>query len=87
MEYLREQIERKLPAVLVVLGNVVLRVVSGDAGAEVKNLRGRQLRLLGRPAVTGYHPLAARRRPNLFPLLVEDLSRARELLAQPDINL
>jgi hypothetical protein len=46
------------------------------AGATVKGLRGMGQQWADRPLILGYHPLAARRRPALFPRLVEDLRRA-----------
>lgn len=79
-EVLRE-IARVRPRVIVGLGDVVAATLLDDPSAHVRELRGRQHSLAGRPFVVSYHPLAARRRPNLYPLVVEDLRRARDSLA------
>lgn len=76
MPYLAQQLAACAPRVIVALGNVALQTLLADPTAEVKRLRGTVLALDGRPVVCGYHPLAARRRPNLLPLLVEDLRLA-----------
>lgn len=73
------QVEEGRPRVLVALGNSVLRALTGDPAAEVREARGRILRWRDFPAVVGYHPLAARRRPALYPSLVADLRRAAGL--------
>lgn len=104
--FFREQLAAHKPAVLVLLGDVVVQTVTGRDDASVRELRRRQRRRDGEagsppartggtdlqgkiaencivggvPAVVGYHPLAARRRPVLYPLLVEDLTVARRLL-------
>lgn len=69
---------RALPAHgLMLLGNAVVQALLG-VDATVKALRGKPLRWAGLPAFASYHPLAARRRPNLFPYLVADLDQARQ---------
>lgn len=78
LRHLERQWRDKNPAIIVLLGDVVVRAVTGQATASVRATRGRTLRVQGITAVTGYHPLAARRRPNLYPLLVADLQRATE---------
>ncbi len=79
LNWLVRQIELYRPQVLTALGNNVLRALTGDALLEVKNCRGKILAWHGRPLVAGYHPLAVRRRPSLFPLLVADLRTAKNL--------
>lgn len=76
---LRRQIGAVGPRALVCAGDTVVHAVLAP-GADVKGLRGRVLCVEGRPAVVTYHPLAARRRPALYPLLVADLVAARRLL-------
>ena len=68
-----------LPRVLVLADNVLVHALI-DPELDVKGLRGRALKMFDRPAVVTYHPLAARRRPALFPKLVEDLRYAGALL-------
>ncbi len=79
-EVMRE-IARVNPRVVVAMGDVVAASLFDDPGAHVRELRGRERWMGGRPCVVSYHPLAAWRRPNLYPLVVEDLRRARGALA------
>lgn len=79
------EIDQLRPLVVVALGDVVTSVLLDDDEARVRELRGRtDLKWDGLPLIAGYHPLAARRRPNLYPLLVEDLKRARALGKPPE---
>ena len=77
---LERQVRDANPAALVLAGNVVARALL-EPGAEVKSLRGRLLQVFSHPAVVTYHPLAADRRPNLFPFLVKDFELIKEALA------
>lgn len=79
--YLLTQIGQRQPRLLLLLGDVVVKAVTGDATASVRRLRGSVFSVHDIPAVAAYHPLAARRRPNLYPLLVADMARARDLLS------
>ena len=82
LPYLGRQLEAGNAKVIVLLGNVALQAVLGDPTLEVKHLRGQVLTHAGRPAICSYHPLAARRRPNLLPYLVEDLRLAARIAVQ-----
>lgn len=75
---LDEQIATGKPRVLVFTGGTVVNALI-DGELEIKHARGRQFQYEGVPVVAAYHPLAARRRPQLFPSLVSDLSLAREI--------
>ncbi len=79
----RMLVEREIreiaPRVIVGMGDVVAQTLLRDPDAHVRELRGHTLKFAGRPLVVSYHPLAARRRPNLFPRLVEDLKTARRV--------
>lgn len=75
-EVLRE-IERVRPRVIVAMGDVATSTLLRDPNVHVRDLRGQPHAFGGRPLVVSYHPLAARRRPNLYPILVEDLKLAR----------
>lgn len=77
LDYLKEQLFIYKPKFLVCMGNLVVQVLLNPE-AEVKNLRGKWLDILGYPAVVSYHPLAARRRPNLMKYLVEDFLLVQE---------
>lgn len=76
---LRAQVARNMPKALVLMGDTVVAAMLGD-GARAKELRGQVLSVWGRAAVVSYHPLAARRRPALLPLVQEDLRRAVALM-------
>ncbi len=76
---LAKQVKDAEPRALVLAGNVVVHSLI-DPEKDVKGLRGQTMRVFGVPTVVTYHPLAARRRPNLFPKLVEDLQLVRSLL-------
>jgi uracil-DNA glycosylase len=78
--YLEQQLTAPGVRVVFCLGNVALQALLGDPEAEVKQLRGRMLEHGGRPLVVSYHPLAARRRPNLFGLLVADFGLVGQIL-------
>ncbi len=73
MPFLVNQIEKAKPKLLICLGDVVVQCILGDKDAHVKNLRGKIHELMGYPAIVSYHPLAVRRRPNLFNIFVKDL--------------
>lgn len=75
VDVLRKQVDAMAPRTLVLFGDVVVQTVTGDAETSIRRLRGSDFELYGRRAIATYHPLAARRRPNLYPLLVEDLRR------------
>ncbi len=76
---LKDQIRQTARNCLVALGDTVCKALYGQ-DSTAKSLRGLALQWLEIPLVAGYHPLAARRRPNLFPLLVEDFQAARLFL-------
>ncbi|WP_161485970.1 uracil-DNA glycosylase [Desulfotomaculum copahuensis] len=78
LPYLKEQIMDMRPRLLVCMGNVVTGTLF--SGHEVKDLRGRRLAYENLPALATYHPLAARRRPNLLKLIASDLADAAEYL-------
>lgn len=78
MPFLEKQVRDAAPRALLLAGNVVVHALI-DPDEDVKALRGRALQVFDRPAVVTYHPLAARRRPALFPKLVEDLRRLKGL--------
>lgn len=76
---LRNQSQKNAPRGLVCMGNTVVRAFIHPE-TDVKALLGRVIEEGGAPAIVTYHPLAARRRPHLFPLLIEDLELARTRL-------
>lgn len=76
LPYLHRQVEDGVARVIMLMGNVALQTVLANPALEVKALRGRILTYAERPVLCSYHPLAARRRPNLLPLVTEDLRLA-----------
>lgn len=76
--FLVRQIKTIQPEFIVCLGDVVVQTMFDDSDAHVKDLRGRWYLLLGYPAIVSYHPLAVRRRPNLWHQFMQDW----EMLAQ-----
>lgn len=76
---LHQDIRGSACRVVLALGNTVLRALFGPE-ADVRTWRGKDLTFESRPVVASYHPLAARRRPALFPLLMSDVRRARAFL-------
>lgn len=79
LSYLQEQLADTNPYILVCMGNVVLQTLFSP-DSEVKELRGKWLALRGIPTMVTYHPLAARRRPNLLKYVVDDLTQVAERL-------
>lgn len=72
---LARQIRDSRVTTLIGLGNVVAAGLLGP-DAHVKDLRGQVIPWEDRPLTLSYHPLAAHRRPHLFPLLSADLCAA-----------
>jgi uracil-DNA glycosylase family 4 len=72
IEYFYEQVKDHKPKVILCLGNVALQTLFDDDSAEVKKFRGQWHLWNGLPLAVSYHPLAIRRRPNLFPYAILD---------------
>ncbi|WP_144399745.1 uracil-DNA glycosylase [Bacillus sp. OxB-1] len=73
IRHLVRQLEEQQPELVLCLGNVAVQSFFQNPEAEVKQLRGSWHDVRGYRTAVAYHPLAARRRPNLYPLLAEDL--------------
>ncbi len=76
--FLVQQVKKINPQFLVGLGDVVTQSVFDDPTARVRQLRGNWHLIMGKPAIVSYHPLAVRRRPNLWP----NFSKDWQILAQ-----
>ncbi|QTD40490.1 uracil-DNA glycosylase [Sporosarcina sp. Te-1] len=74
MPHLIQQLERQCPSLVLCLGNVAVQSFFGNAEADVKGMRGSWYDVNGYATTVAYHPLAVRRRPNLYKQLVEDLT-------------
>lgn len=66
MEHLYRQIRAQNPRFAICLGNIAAQWFFGDRSLEVRNLRGVWHMAGGIPTCVTYHPLAVRRRPNLY---------------------
>ncbi len=73
MGHLEEQLHGHRPGIIVCLGNVAVQSFFRNPEIDVKSLRGSLYKVNGYQTTVAYHPLAARRRPNLYPLFLEDL--------------
>jgi DNA polymerase len=72
MEHLDRQLAEKKPKLVLCLGNVAVQSFFGNPAAEVKLLRGQWHEVRGVKTTAAYHPLAVRRRPNLWRQFLED---------------
>ena len=72
MQHLLAQLESKSPQFVFCLGNVATQTFFADKEAEVKNLRQEWHSPRGGKTAVSYHPLAVRRRPNLWLNFIAD---------------
>src|SRR5690625_634108 len=72
MRHLDEQLKEVQPSLIFCMGNVSVQSFFEDENAEVKSLRGEWHDVRGVPTTVAYHPLAVRRRPNLWNYFLED---------------
>ncbi|OIK15579.1 uracil-DNA glycosylase [Bacillus sp. MUM 116] len=70
--HLMEQLQAKQPDFIVCLGNVAVQSFFQNPEVDVKGLRGKMHQVRGFQTAVGYHPLAVRRRPNLWSMFIED---------------
>lgn len=78
MNHLNQQLKLKQPHLVVCLRNVSVQSFFQNQEAEVKSLRGKIHMINGQQTAVAYHPLAVRRRPNLWPAFLEDWKLAAE---------
>ena len=72
LQHLEHQLSQKWLDVVLCLGNIAVQSFFGDPHAEVKHLRQSWHDVRGIPTTVAYHPLAVRRRPNLWNVFLED---------------
>nr|WP_204518884.1 uracil-DNA glycosylase [Brevibacillus fulvus] len=72
MQHLLAQLDSKAPQMVVCLGNVAVQSFFGEPEAEVKTLRQAWHSPRGVKTAVSYHPLAVRRRPNLWSYFLKD---------------
>ncbi|PLT35424.1 uracil-DNA glycosylase [Bacillus sp. V5-8f] len=82
MMHLSKQLSDKKPQMILCLGNVAVQSFFRDKEAEVKKLRGTWHDISGFSTAVAYHPLAIRRRPNLWSLFLEDWRLVAERFQQ-----
>ncbi|WP_404331828.1 uracil-DNA glycosylase [Mesobacillus maritimus] len=82
MNHLTQQLQTKQPRMIVCLGNVAVQSFFQNSEVDVKSLRGKVHDVHGYQTTVAYHPLAVRRRPNLWPLFIEDLKLVASLGAR-----
>lgn len=80
LKYLNDQVKAHNPRVVLCLGDVVCQAYFENPSTSVKKLRGQSYDIDNIPTVVSYHPLAVRRRPNLYRYFIEDLSLANLLV-------
>lgn len=80
MPHLEEQINLGKPKMALCLGNNAVRWFFKDMELEVKNLRGVWHNVRGLPTIVSYHPIAIRRRPNLYNIFLQDWRMIAERL-------
>lgn len=87
MQHVLAQLEEKTPKFIFCLGNTAVQHFFENDEAEVKNMRKRWHAARGFQTTVSYHPLAVRRRPNLYRIFVDDwhfLASAYRGLANSD---
>jgi uracil-DNA glycosylase len=72
MLHLEQQLQQKKPELILCLGNVAVQSFFQNSEADVKTLRGNWHNVQGYQTAVAYHPLAVRRRPNLWSLFLSD---------------
>ncbi|WP_252501773.1 uracil-DNA glycosylase [Sporosarcina sp. Marseille-Q4943] len=82
--HLDEQIQLQQPSVIVCLGNVAVQSFFQNSEVDVKSLRGSWHDVKGYPTTVAYHPLAVRRRPNLYKYFLEDMRLVKSKFEKSD---
>ncbi|ASN03576.1 uracil-DNA glycosylase [Virgibacillus necropolis] len=72
MIHLSQQLQVKQPEFILCLGNVAVQSFFKNPDVDVKSLRGATHDVQGYLTMVAYHPLAVRRRPNLWGKFKED---------------
>lgn len=72
INHLMQQLSSKQPQLIVCLGNIAVQSFFQNPETDVKSLRGKFHQIHGFQTTVAYHPLAVRRRPNLWSLFLED---------------
>lgn len=78
MQHLEQLLQTTRPSLVLCLGNVAVQSFFQDTQLDVKTLRGTMQQVNGYLTTVAYHPLAIRRRPNLYNSFLEDWQRVAE---------
>lgn len=78
LNHLKVQLQSKQPRIIVCLGNVTVQSFFQDTEVDVKSMRGKFHNVHGLQTTVAYHPLAVRRRPNLWNYFIEDWKLVEE---------
>lgn len=81
--YLERQLEEHGYKAAFCLGDTAVKSFFGNAELTAKEARGTWHIVRGLPAYASYHPLAARRRPNLYNIFLGDWKAVREYTKNP----
>jgi len=80
VRHLEQQLKDIQPPLVFCLGNMAVQSFFQNDEVDVKSLRGKFHYVNGYQAAVAYHPLAVRRRPNLWPGFLEDWQFVAKLL-------
>ncbi len=72
MNHFKQQLQLHKPKFIICLGNIAVQSFFQNPELDVKSLRGNFHDVHGYQTTVAYHPLAVRRRPNLWSLFLED---------------
>jgi DNA polymerase len=80
-EYLDKQIGEHAYDAAFCLGDTAVKAFFRDPDMTVKEARGVSYQIRGLTIFVSYHPLAVRRRPNLYGVFLEDWARVRDFVS------
>lgn len=86
MEHLERQLRQNDFKAAFCLGDTAIKSFFRDPGQTVKNTRGKRHHVNGIPTYTSYHPLAVRRRPNLYSIFLKDWQAVKDFLESEKDN-
>ncbi len=72
MVHLEQQLNHHRYAAAFCLGDRATKTFFGDPNISVKESRNQMFHIRGLSTFVSYHPLAVRRRPNLYPYFIDD---------------
>ncbi len=79
--HLNGQLKKQNPSYIICLGNVAVQSFFENQDVDVKGLRGSWYDVKGYQTTVAYHPLAIRRRPNLYHTFIEDFKLVKKRIS------